>query len=417
MLTRAIAASMAAALTLALAPPFAPAAHADLLDKSVKQMLRDLRDAGDQTHGDGVKVALLADGVADVLAKGAHVAPEKDFVRLPDPKREMGTLMASLMVGGEGEVADAGDMTIRGLIRDAELLPVRVQPDDGKSRASRRWMMSGANTDNAVADGLRYAVDHGARVIAVTNAWMYTGSRTYAAIAYAQSKDALVISSVGIRKPTVPDAFAATPGVLGVGAVDKDGDRYAKYTQASSALMVSAYGDKMPGVGSDGSANWMFWGEGPALAFVASAAVMIRAAFPRLTAAQVTQAITSSARNPKGHYTTDLGFGYLSATGALSKAATLAKRPALPETAGETVGDKAHFVAKPPGGVRAVPITLPWFGGFGALIGLGVIAIGAAIWLLARRRPALAMEPALPAAPPLEGPAPAPPSAVPPAEV
>ncbi|MEV5568665.1 S8 family serine peptidase [Spirillospora sp. NPDC052269] len=389
-LRRGLAAALAAALTTVLAPPLAPAAHADTLDPSVKQMLRDLRDAGRQTHGGGTKIALLSDGVADVLAKGVHVQDEKDFIRTAHPKREQGTLLASVMFGGEGGIADAGELALPGLIKDAELLPVRVQPDDGPGGPDRS--VSSDRLDRALGDGMRYAVDHGARVIAVAESWMYDRGRAAMAIAYAQSKDVLVVAPVGIRKPNEPGVFTSTPGVLGVGDVDRNGDRYDKYSQASSALLVSAYGDRFPGVGSDGSGSWTFWGDGPALAFVASAAVMVRAAYPKLTAAQVTEAITSSARHPKGHYTTDLGFGYLNASGALTKAATMAKRPPPAEKADRAVAGNAHFGGKAPGRVRAVPVTLPWFGGFGVLAGVGVLMIGAAVWLIVRRRPAVGDE-------------------------
>lgn len=398
---RAAAATLAAALTLVLAPPLAapglaPSARADVLDASVKQMMRDLREAGDQTHGDGVKAAILSDGVEDVLAKSAHVQDEKDFVHLPHPRREWGTLIASLMFGGKGDIADMGDLVLPGLVKDAELLPVRVKPDD-EEKGAERWR-EGTALDTAVADGLRYAADHGARVIVVTDAWMYSANKTYAAIAYAQSKDALVIASVGVGEAAFPNAFSGTPGVLGVGTVDADGDRYEKYTKASSAVTIAAYGDKMPGLGRDGTANWLFWGEGPALATAASAAIMVRAAYPKLTAAQVVQAIATSGRNPKGHYTTDLGFGYLNASGALSKAATLAKRPPLPEKAQDGLADGAHFVKEPPGRVRAVPLSLPWFGGFGALSGLGTLMVGAALLLVVRRRPVAAGEASQPPA-------------------
>lgn len=387
---RILASALAVSLTVVLAPPFTPPAHADSLSAPMKQMMSDLREAGKQNHGEGVKVAILSDGVEDVLAEHAHVQDEKDFVRLPHPKREWGTLIASVMFGGQGESSVVGDLVFPGLVRDAELLPVRVQPGD-KERGTDDWFR-GAAPDDAVSSGLHYAVDHGARVILVTESWLYSGSKAYAAIAYAQSKDALVIAPVDARMKGSPGAFGGTPGVLGVGDVDIDGDLSTKYSTASSALMVASYGDKFPGVGPDGSADWLFWGDGPALAFVASTAAMVRSAFPRLNAAQVTQAITSSARNPKGHYTTDLGFGYLNASGALDKASGLAKRPPLPEKAEQTVADDAHFAGRPPGRVRAVPITLPWFGGFGALAGAGVLMIGAAVWLIVRRRPVVEEE-------------------------
>ncbi|MCP2336472.1 S8 family serine peptidase [Actinomadura rupiterrae] len=398
MLTRVLGAGLASALVLVLAPPLASAAHADA-GGEVKRSVNDLSDAAADGHGEGVKVALLSDGVEDVFGGGGrHVEPEKDFVGLSKPDRRYGTLIASMLVGGRADM-EYGWLSIDGYVRNARLMPVRVMAG-GKEPGFRKWGYYTGKPAKALADGIRYAADKGAEVIAITDPGGWDGKGIVgAAVTYAQSKNALVIAPTGSHDADDVQSIAALPGVLGVGVVDEDGDRYGKFSGATSAIQLVAYGDKTPGIGDDGTANWTFWGVGPAVGFVASAAVLVRSTFPKLTPAQVVEALTSSARNPKGHYTTEHGFGFVNASGALTKAAALAKRPPLAETAEPTVADASHFGGKTSARIRAVPLPLPWFGGFGALVAVGVIAIAAALWLLVRRRPALAAGPVQPALP------------------
>lgn len=87
---------------------------------------------------------------------------------------------------------------------------------------------------------------------------------------------------------------------------------------------------------------------------------MIRSEYPKLTPAQVGQALSTSARRPnrKRRYDTDLGFGYLNAIGALTQARALAGKNTPTITAPSSVPEKTSLagdVASPVGGVLPVP--------------------------------------------------------------
>jgi hypothetical protein len=158
----------------------------------------------------------------------------------------------------------------------------------------------------------------------------------------------------------------------------------------SSAVLLSAPGLKIPSIGPDGRL-WTYWGGGAAMSWVTAAAAMVRSEYPKLTAAQVTQAIASSARHPKGkgRYDADLGYGYLNAKGALDAARELSGKPVPPVVAKAAVKDGAHF-GEERGTIRAVPYNPFILGGFGALTLAGLGAILFAGWMAVRRRRYLA---------------------------
>jgi hypothetical protein len=120
--------------------------------------------------------------------------------------------------------------------------------------------------------------------------------------------------------------------------------------------------------------------------WVAAAAALVKAEYPKLTPAQVGQALALSARNPKGRgrYDTDIGFGIVNPDGALKEARAIAKAPSAAPAAQPAVLDTEHFGGKKAGTVRAVPYDPIWIGGFGVLAIAGVVAILVAVRLFSR---------------------------------
>ncbi|MGI5167607.1 S8 family peptidase [Spirillospora sp. CA-253888] len=369
MLTRRTAGVLAAALAFALAPPLTGAARAD--GDWVKRMLTDFEEADKAAKGRTVTIAVLADGVAEVPVLKGKLAEEHDLVRTPRPRRTLGTLMAS-MIAGDGALAP-----------QARVLPVRVFADREEPRATH-WMRN-AVMGSQLAKGIRYAADQKADVIAV--AWSADDdSELRDAVAYAHGKNAVVVGAVGKQSPHRRLYPAAQAGVIGVGATDGFGRRDGEYTKASSVVLVSAPGVKTPSTGPDGR-EWRYWGDQPAIAWVSAAVALVKAKYPKLTPGQVNEVISRSARHPAGagRYDTDLGFGYVNPAGALAEAAKLTPGPAA--ITKRPVADSAHF-GDESGAVRAVPYNVPWLVGFGALGVAGLAALGAAIFLAVRRRPA-----------------------------
>ena len=396
MLIRRSAGLLATALLIGLTPPLTGESQAGVSAWTLRFTL-DFVAAQRISKGRSIKIAVLDDGVASgVKSLKGKLEKEKDFVGTPRPKRVSGTLIASLIAGG----APGSPMGLSGLAPATTILPVRIFADTNEP-GGRAWRDS-AHWGETMAKGIRYAVDHGADIIAV-DAYA-TGDGTAelsAAVAYAQAKKAVVVAPTGLQKPYFPAYPASAPGVIGVGAVTPKGRRDAKWTSSSSDTLIAAPASAMFSIGPDNRV-WTLEGSPVALAFTTAAVALVRSEYPNLTPAQVGKALSASARRPKGkgRYDTELGFGYLNAVGALSQARTLAPQVAPAMTAKSSVPDTALLGGERPETIRAAPYAPLRLAGFGGLAFAGLVALGFATWLALRKRstslpaPALTSEPA-----------------------
>ncbi|WP_280849567.1 S8 family serine peptidase [Streptomyces sp. SAI-041] len=165
------------------------------------------------SKGSGVIVAVIDDGVnADHVDLRGNVLAGKDFMgggsTAPDAGDNHGTAMASI-IAAHGHGSRDG---VIGLAPEAKILPIRSFGTGGAG----------------LAGPIRYAVDHGASVI---NASMCFDSsdpdgvqQVSDAVAYALSRNVLVVGAAGNEDDKGGKCYpAASPGALGVGAVQNDG--------------------------------------------------------------------------------------------------------------------------------------------------------------------------------------------------
>ncbi len=116
-----------------------------------------------------------------------------------------GTFVAEVAAGrGDDGVGAAG------VCWRCSILPVRVAPD-------------GTATAVGLADGIRWAAEHGADVINISLVLTGPDPTVGAAIEYAEELGAIVVAAAGNDGGTSPTYPAAFPGVIGVVATD-DGD-------------------------------------------------------------------------------------------------------------------------------------------------------------------------------------------------
>ncbi|RAY13520.1 serine protease [Actinomadura craniellae] len=324
---------VALALACAVATAAGPPARADGIRDRFWPVLAalDVPRAWNLTRGNGATVAVLDSGVdpaqAD-LAGSVTVGPDRTAGANPrgvPPRQVHGTTMASIIAGHGHGPRGLDGMT--GVAPEARVLSLRVILEDDEPGFDR--FNSAARYRDVIADGIRYAADHGADVISMSFGRTTPSDRERRAIAYAIDRGAVVVAAAGnegdgkpARRP--PYSYPASfPGVVSVAATDREG-RHAGFSSRNSAVVVSAPGVDIVGAGP-GRDYWVGDGTSPATALVAGVAALVRARHPGLAPPLVVQAlVTGTAHRPAGGYDPGVGFGTVNAAAALAAADRLA---------------------------------------------------------------------------------------------
>jgi membrane-anchored mycosin MYCP len=254
-------------------------------------------DVWKTTRGAGVTVAELDSGVnarlpelAGAVLPGGDVTGNgtdgrTDFDKAKDGH---GTAMAALIVG-QGR----GGSGFAGIAPEAKLLPIRTTHTAGA-----------IDSPKVISEGIRYATDHGAKVINISvavDADRETNecpAQVQNAIAWAIRHDVVIVAGAGDEgdRANVPEYPASCPGVLAVGAIDKY-SRPWKSTQVQNYVTVAAPGVHVGWVGQSGTYYPNGWGTSQASALTAGGVALIRAANPGMPAREVVQRITATAKD------------------------------------------------------------------------------------------------------------------------
>jgi thermitase len=188
---------------------------------------------------------------------------------------------------------------IAGIAAGVKIMPVKV--------------LNGANqgTWADVAAGIIYAADHGAAIINLSLGGI-TPSQTIAeAVAYAQSRGALVVAAAGNAATDQPFYPAAYLGVLAVAATAPNNTRWT-LSNYGSYIAVSAPGATVYSTywsAAAGSTYQFLSGTSMAAPTAAAVAALVLSINPTLTALQVTDILTKTAMD-LGAAGRDDYFGY-----------------------------------------------------------------------------------------------------------
>ncbi|MFJ4681093.1 S8 family serine peptidase [Kitasatospora sp. NPDC088783] len=303
----------ATALTAGMLFAGAPAASADQVrDAQWANAYFDLDKVWSVSKGDGVIVAVIDSGVdanhPDLVGSVLPGYDPSGHGWEAKPTEEHGTGMASLIAGhghGNGE-------GILGLAPGAKILPI--------------YRGTTTTTSDAMPQGIKWAVDHGAKVINISQVTPRGVEDGFAeAVAYALQHKVLIVAGSGndagpVRTP------ANVPGVLAVGAVDKNQKVWAKSNYGPEVMLTAPGADMvMAGVEGLGSCQGQYCkadGTSDSTAYVSAAAALVFAKYPDLTPGQVANRLVKTAATPAGasqlpdaHY----GYGVVQPYAALTK--------------------------------------------------------------------------------------------------
>jgi hypothetical protein len=381
------------ALVLAALPARPAAAAAAAPGDATRQSqqwvfnMMDVDAAWQVTEGAGVTVAVIDSGVYPDISdlSGGTVIQGPNLTGLTTSEAnanwgQHGTWMASI-IAGHGH--DGGYDGIMGIAPQAKILSIRVIPDKGDPGYRKYNEEPEETIQDELATGIRTAVKDGAQVISMSIGYSAPSGVVRNAIDYAYSHGVVLVASSGnsgnndtqhgtSNPDLAPVSFPAEyPGVISVGAVTSQGVP-ATFSSGNLSVRIAAPGKGVPAQGRDGL-YYTVDGTSPACALVAGVAALLKAKYPQISPAKVTEALTATAQQtPSGSYSVLTGFGIVDADAALLRAGQLLQTRAQ----GSQISTVAHF-GDGRGAVPAAPVTPRGGGWLDVSIALLIAAVAA----------------------------------------
>jgi type VII secretion-associated serine protease mycosin len=256
------------------------------------------------TKGAGVVVATI-DSAVDVthpdlqgqVLTGTGIGVSSTNGWGSDGSAVHGTGMAGLIAGKGG-----GNTHMLGIAPAAKILPVAVA-DDPQSVNMQ-----------SVAQGIRWAVNHGAKVINVSMGKVYPPQPyEIEAVRYALSRDVVVVaatgntseSGVGISTPAIIPGVVAVAGVTQTGWAWGDAGHGPQVVVAAPATNIITTAPRVYSASDFGTGD----GTSMATAITSGVIALIRARYPKLNAANVINRLIATAKD-NGDPGRDQKFGY-----------------------------------------------------------------------------------------------------------
>lgn len=202
---------------------------------------------------------------------------------------------------------------------------------------------NGAGGHSQIAAGIRYAADHGARVINMSFGGPYTSATLRDAIAYARQQDVLLVAAAGNAGGTRPLFPGAYDEVMAVAATDAD-DEPVPWTQHGDWISLAAPGVSIWSTVRGG--DYQAWsGTSMSAPQVAGAGGLLAGAWPGATGDEIRRALEDGTRelDPR------LGAGLLDIAAALDIAPAPTATPGNGREPSSTATPTSTATATPTG--------------------------------------------------------------------
>lgn len=167
--------------------------------------------------GNGVIVAVLDTGVGFENYKNMHLLPDLKGITFVDPYDFVGNSKhagddhghGSHVTGTIAQVTNNG-IGVAGIARNVKIMPLKV------------LSASGSGSVAGIADAIRYAADHGAKVINMSLGGAFPSRVLKKAVEYAHDKGVTVVCAAGNESRGKVGYPAAYPGAVAVSATQED---------------------------------------------------------------------------------------------------------------------------------------------------------------------------------------------------
>jgi subtilisin family serine protease len=213
-------------------------------------------------------------------------------------------------VAGTAIAAGNNGIGVAGVAYGCSVLPVKVVNSSGFASYS------------AVSDGIRYAVDHGARIINLSIAGTLPSSTLQSAVDYAWSNNVVVVAAAGNNATSDPQYPAACDHVVGVSATEPD-DSLASFSSYGSTVTLAAPGDNIWTTYRDLSTPYASWsGTSFSSPIVAAVAALVASVNPSLLNTEIVSLLEQTADDlGSAGYDPLFGYGRVNAWSAVIAAA------------------------------------------------------------------------------------------------
>jgi len=289
-------------------------------------------DAWDLTTGSAQALAAVLDTGVDFSHPdlAGQIVAGYDFVNDdadPSDDHGHGTHMAGIIAALQNN-----GIGVSGVAPDSPLLAVKVLGADGIGPYS------------AVADGITYAADQGARVINLSLAGTAPSALLQDAVAYARGQGAVVVAAMGNDASSDPVYPAATSGVVAVGAVNST-DALAGFSNTGAWISHVS-----PGVDvlttELGGGYWSSSGTSPAAAFSSGIFSLLFAFEPSLDVTAAIARVESGAIDlGSGGWDPSFGWGRVDAHASLVPGEPSSPRPDFVDPSVQIVSPVAKSLA------------------------------------------------------------------------